>query len=112
MRNVIIYLILLWSDTHDFDIEDISHWQKVYHSFTDFGIKPIIIEPMPNNLHEHIKIGDEKRDVCIQKVINMFPIMAKFGINTVCFNFMAHIGWLRTLSDICERGGAQISMSK
>lgn len=105
VKNAVIRL----PETDDFDIEDISHWQKVYDSFTDFGIKPIIIEPMPNNLHDHIKIGDEKRDECIQKVINMFPIMAKFGIHTVCFNFMAHIGWLRTSSDICERGGALVT---
>lgn len=105
VENVVIRL----PETDDFDIEDISHWQKVYDSFTDFGIKPIIIEPMPNNLHDHIKIGDEKRDECIQKVINMFPIMAKFGIHTVCFNFMAHIGWLRTSSDIRERGGALVT---
>lgn len=105
VKNAVIRL----PETDDFDIEDISHWQKVYDSFTDFGIKPIIIEPMPNNLHDHIKIGDEKRDECIQKVINMFPIMAKFGIHTVCFNFMAHIGWLRTSSDIRERGGALVT---
>lgn len=105
VENAVIRL----PETDDFDIGDISHWQKVYDSFTDFGIKPIIIEPMPNNLHDHIKIGDEKRDECIQKVINMFPIMAKFGIHTICFNFMAHIGWLRTSSDIRERGGALVT---
>lgn len=105
VKNAVIRL----PETVDFDIEDISHWQKVYDSFTDFGIKPIIIEPMPNCLHDHIKIGDEKRDECIQKVINMFPIMAKFGIHTICFNFMAHIGWLRTSSDIRERGGALVT---
>lgn len=105
VKNAVIRL----PETADFNIENASHWQKVYDSFTDFGIKPIIIEPMPNNLHDHIKIGDEKRDECIQKVINMFPIMAKFGIHTVCFNFMAHIGWLRTSSDICERGGALVT---
>ena len=105
VKNAVIRL----PETSDFDIEDISHWQKVYDSFTDFGIKPIIIEPVPNCLHDHIKIGDEKRDECIQKVINMFPIMAKFGIHTICFNFMAHIGWLRTSSDIRERGGALVT---
>lgn len=105
VKNAVIRL----PETADFDIDDASHWQKVYDSFTDFGIKPIIIEPMPNCLHDHIKIGDEKRDECIQKVINMFPIMAKLGIHTVCFNFMAHIGWLRTSSDIRERGGALVT---
>ena len=42
-----------------FDICDLSHWQSVYKEFTDFGIKPIVVEPMPNALHDHIKAGDE-----------------------------------------------------
>ena len=56
----------------EFDITDFSHWEKVYKDFVDFGIKPIAIEPTPNELHDHIKIGDEKRDACIEKVIKMF----------------------------------------
>ena len=49
-------------ETADFDITDISHWRTVYKRFTDFGIKPIVIEPMPNELHDHIKVGDNMRD--------------------------------------------------
>lgn len=92
-----------------FDVADFSHWESVYKKFTDFGITPIVIEPMPNCLHDHIKIGDAKRDECIEKVIKMFPIMAKLNIQTICFNFMAHIGWLRTASGIKERGGALVT---
>lgn len=93
----------------DFDVTDFSHWQSVYKRFTDFGITPLIIEPMPNSLHDHIKVGDEKRDECIEKVIRMLPIMERLGIESICFNFMAHIGWLRTRSDIPERGGALVT---
>ncbi len=93
----------------DFDLNDLSHWQTVYKKFTDFGITPIIIEPMPNALHDHIKIGDSKRDECIEKVIKMFSIMDKLNIRTICFNFMAHIGWLRTSDSIVERGGALVT---
>lgn len=92
-----------------FDVTDKSHWQEVYKRFTDFGITPVIIEPMPNALHDHIKAGDSKRDECIDKAMKMFPIMESLGINTICFNFMAHIGWLRTRSDFPERGGAHVT---
>lgn len=96
-------------ETDDFDITNHSHWKQVHKNFTDFGITPIIIEPMPNSLHDHIKIGDEKRDECIEKVIKMFPIMESLNIGTICFNFMAHIGWLRTDYNIKERGGALVT---
>ena len=95
-----------------FDLTDRSHWQAVYKNFTDFGITPLVIEPMPNELHDHIKIGDEKRDKCIEKVIKMFPIMRELNIDTICFNWMAHIGWLRTSSDYPERGGAKVTEFK
>ena len=92
-----------------FDYNDASHWQTVYKRFTDFGITPVVIEPMPNELHDHIKAGDEKRDKSIKRAIKMFPIMRSLGIDTICFNFMAHIGWLRTRSDVPERGGAFVT---
>lgn len=103
------YGVIRLPETDDFDINDFSHWQTVHKRFTDFGIKPIIIEPMPNALHDHIKIGDEKRDECIEKAIKMLPIMDKLDIRTICFNFMAHIGWLRTSTTIKERGGALVT---
>jgi mannonate dehydratase len=95
-----------------FNITEKSHWEKVHKNFTDFGITPLVIEPMPNALHDHIKAGDEKRDECIEKVIKMFPLMQNFGIDTICFNWMAHIGWLRTSSNYPERGGAKVTEFK
>ena len=92
-----------------FDPSVREHWLPVHKRFLDAGIKPIIIEPMPNSLHDHIKAGDEMRDACIEKVIKMFPIMDELDIRTICFNFMAHIGWLRTSHDLPERGGAQVT---
>ena len=69
-------------ETIDFDICDFSHWETVYKCFTDFGITPIIIEPMPNELHDHIKAGDEKRDECIEKVIKYLDLNRKVLIVT------------------------------
>lgn len=93
----------------DFDITNFAHWQEVYKNFTDFGIKPIIIEPMPNELHDHIKTGDALRDESIEKVIKMMEYMDKLDIRTICFNWMAHIGWLRTNDKIKERGNALVT---
>ena len=96
-------------ETADFDITDFSHWKDVYKRFSDFGVKPIAIEPMPNELHDHIKAGDTLRDEAIEKVIKMMEYMNEFDIRNICFNFMAHIGWLRTTDKIVERGGALVT---
>ena len=96
-------------ETDTFDLTDRRHWQTVYDGFMDYGIRPIIVEPMPNSVHDHIKAGDGMRDESIDKVLKMLPIMRGLGIDTICFNWMAHIGWLRTTSSIPERGGARVT---
>lgn len=53
----------------EFDYSDIGHWKSFCKRFNDFGITPVAIEPMPNELHDHIKAGDEKRDESIERVI-------------------------------------------
>lgn len=93
----------------DFDITDFAHWKDVYKRFTDFGLKPLIIEPMPNELHDHIKAGDGKRDECIEKVIKMLEYVNELDIRTICFNWMAHVGWTRTNTSIKERGNALVT---
>ena len=96
-------------ESTDFNVTDEHHWQTVYDRFMNFGIEPIIIEPMPNDLHDHIKAGDSQRDESIDRVIRMLPIMEKLDIRMICFNFMAHVGWTRTETDIEERGGARVT---
>lgn len=93
----------------DFDPANRQHWLLVYERFMSYGIKPIIIEPMPNCLHDHIKAGDEKRDECIEKVLKMFPVMDELDIRTICFNWMTYVGWTRTRNNIPERGGALVT---
>ena len=96
-------------ENKDFDLTDKAHWQTVYKRFTDYGITPLIVEPMPNEVHDHIKAGDHVRDESIEKVLKMLPIMRDLGFESICFNWMAHIGWLRTRNDIKERGGALVT---
>ena len=96
-------------EDEDFDVTDPAHWRGVHDRFTAFGLTPLIVEPMPNALHDHIKAGDSLRDASIEKVIKMLPIMRELGMESICFNWMAHIGWLRTRSDHPERGGARVT---
>ena len=103
------YGVIRLPEDDRFDICDFSHWKSVYKRFSNFGITPLVIEPMPNELHDHIKIGDEKRDECIEKVIKMMQHMNELNIRTICFNWMACIGWLRTSDTIRERGGAKVT---
>lgn len=92
-----------------FDPADLSQMRAVYDRFTSSGIRPVVVEPMPNHLHDHIKTGDEKRDECIEKVIGMIRVLDRLDLRMICFNWMAHIGWLRTSSDVPARGGAKVT---
>ena len=96
----------------EFDPACREHWRSVYKRFTDHGIRPVVIEPMPNSLHDHIKAGDAMRDECIDKVIKMFAVMDELDVRTICFNFMAHVGWTRTSSELPERGGANAHITE
>ena len=92
-----------------FDMTDKGCFEAVVNRFQSHGITPVVIEPMPNCVHDHIKAGDDKRDESIDKVIKMMALMDQFDIRTICFNFMAHIGWLRTDNNVRERGGALVT---
>lgn len=83
-------------ETPDFDYTDRKSVHAAIENFRSHGFTPIILEHIPNALHEHIKLGDEKRDECIEKFISLLSILAEEGVQTVCFNFMAHYGWTRT----------------
>lgn len=96
-------------ETPHFDLTDRSHWDCLCGKFHSYGIQPLVVEPLPNSLHDHIKAGDKKRDESIEAFVKMLPIMKEQGITTVCFNFMAHVGWTRTANDFSERGGALVT---
>lgn len=105
VRHAVIRL----PEDDSFDITSRDCWSDVYNRYMEQGLKPVIIEPLPNELHDHIKAGDALRDECIEKFIRVIELMDEFDIRTLCFNFMAHIGWLRTSSTLKERGGALVT---
>lgn len=96
-------------ETKDFDLTNADHWETLCARFRRHGIQPMVVEPLPNELHDHIKIGDELRDESIDRFLKMLPIMAAQGLELVCFNFMAHVGWTRTAFDLPQRGGAEVT---
>lgn len=96
-------------ETKDFDLTSPTHWGRLCCRFRDNGIQPLVLEPLPNCLHDHIKAGDSLRDQCIETFCQMLPLMRGQGISTVCFNFMAHVGWTRTGTQFLERGGAKVT---
>lgn len=92
-----------------FDVTSLSQLKAVTDRFRAHGITPLIVEPLPNALHDHIKLGDSQRDECIEKFISLMRNLHEVGITTVCFNFMAHYGWTRTAVDLPERGGSAVT---
>ena len=93
----------------DFDPASLSDMKALYERFTSFGIRPVVIEPMPNALHNSIKAGAPDRDACIEKVIGMMKAMHELDIGMICLNWMAHVGWTRTTASIPARGGAKVT---
>lgn len=92
-----------------FDVCNLSQLKYVVDRFKSFGITPLVVEPLPNSLHDHIKTGDEKRDESVEKFTILMKNLAAVGINTVCFNFMAHYGWTRTSTSLPERGDSLVT---
>lgn len=96
-------------EDRDFDMTDPSHIRAVARRFQEAGIRPLVVEPMPNSVHDHIKRGDSRRDESIDKVLKMIPLLAQNGWETICTNFMAEVGWYRTTGTYPERGGALVT---
>ncbi len=93
----------------DMNFSEMSELSVICDRFKNYGIAPKILEPLPNPLHDHIKLGDGRRDECIETFIKLMKNLRQAGIDTVCFNFMAHYGWTRTSAAYPERGGAFVT---
>lgn len=96
-------------DDKEFDVTSAAQLRIIYEGFLSHGITPLLLEPLPNALHDHIKYGDQQRDERIEKFIHLMKNLHEVGITTVCFNFMAHYGWTRTSKNLLERGNAEVT---
>lgn len=82
--------------------------KKMVEGFGEAGFKIAGIEghPVP---FEKIKLGIDGRDEEIKNTNAAIEALSKAGIDMICYNFMAGLGWYRTKYDIPERGGALTS---
>jgi mannonate dehydratase len=58
---------------------------------------------------ERLKLGVEGADEEIENTKWAIEALSKVGINMICYNFMAGLGWTRTSTKVEERGGAMTS---
>lgn len=96
-------------ETDDFDYTNPEQMKAFFDEFKKRGFTPMVIEPLPNKLHDHIKRGDDKRDEYIEIFKKMIPILKENGIQTVCTNFLVEVGWYRSSATLPERGGALVT---
>jgi mannonate dehydratase len=82
--------------------------QKQVADFEKVGMKIAGIEghPVP---FDKIKLGLDGRDAEIENTKWAIEALSKVGINMICYNFMAGLGWTRTRQNLPERGGALTS---
>ena len=44
-------------DDPAFNFTNKNQWRSIFKRFEEFGVKPVVLEPLPNQLHAHIKAG-------------------------------------------------------
>lgn len=101
--------IIRLPERDDFDYTNKEQMKAFFDEFKKRGFTPMVIEPLPNKLHDHIKRGDDKRDECIEVLKKMIPILKENGIKTLCTNFLVEVGWYRSSAVLPERGGALVT---
>lgn len=81
---------------------------KLRDDFMEAGFAIAGIEGHPVAF-ENIKLGLEGRDEEIRNTNAAIEALSNAGINMICYNFMAGLGWYRTKFDVPARGGAMTS---
>src|SRR5690242_3045500 len=81
--------------------------RRMKEAFDRAGFTVSVIESSPPM--QKIRLGLPGRDEEIAWFQEMLRSMGALGIPTVCYNFMAQLGWLRTHMDLPGRGGALVT---
>ena len=80
---------------------------RVRDRFRDSGLELVALEDTPPM--DKIRLGLPGRDEQIQWWIDMIDAAGHLGIGTLCYNWMAIRGWVRTNDAISDRGGALVT---
>lgn len=89
-----------------FDLGSAAHWQSYLDKFQALGIRPLVVEPLPNSLYEPVKSGLPDAQERMEELKQVIALMGRFRIPVLCLNFMAHVGWYRSDNAYPLRGGA------
>lgn len=84
---------------------DLATLCTIQQRFTDGGFKLLGLEGDEFDMRR-IKLGLEGRDADLERYVAMLENMGALGLNLLCYNFMATIGWCRTHVRVPARGGA------
>ncbi len=76
------------------EIWSLDEIQSLKSYIESYGLKWSVVESLP--VSESIKYGGQDRDSLIENYKLSLINLAKAGINTVCYNFMPVIDWIRT----------------
>lgn len=88
--------------------EYLAALQKIKSEFADAGMRIAGVESHPVPA-EKIKLGVEGRDEEIENYKAAIEALSRIGVDMICYNFMAGLGWYRTRTDLPERAGALVS---
>jgi mannonate dehydratase len=78
---------------------------KVKVEFQSAGMAIAGVESHPVDA-EKIKLGADGRDEELENYVAAVKALAEVGIDMVCYNWMAGLGWSRTNTSVPVRGGA------
>jgi mannonate dehydratase len=87
---------------------DLEALRRLQGDLTEAGLNLYGLEGDQFDMNR-IKLGLEGRDADIERFCRMLANMGKLGIQLLCYNFMAQIGWLRSNGEVPARGGARVS---
>jgi mannonate dehydratase len=88
--------------------EYVAALQKMQAEYEKYGLKVVGVESHPVAA-EKIKLGLPGRDEEIENYKACIDALGKVGIDMLCYNWMAGIGWYRTKKDLPDRGGAVLT---
>jgi D-mannonate dehydratase len=95
----------LTGDLPPYDFDSLKKSKEIYEA-NGFNLYGLEGDQFDMN---RIKFGLPGRDEDIELYKKMLINMGQLGVQLLCYNFMAGIGWFRTKTDFKERAGALVS---